>query len=82
MEGGNMDTARIFTSGRSQAVRLPKDYRFEGTEVAIKHFGSGVLLLPKNNPWLTMLAGLDEFEPGLKIERNQPEMQVRPEVLP
>jgi len=34
-----MDTAKLFSSGRSQAVRLPKDYRFQGSEVAVKHFG-------------------------------------------
>lgn len=38
-----MDTARLFQSGRSQAVRLPKAYRFAGTEVVVKHFGNGVL---------------------------------------
>jgi virulence-associated protein VagC len=35
-----MDTARLFQSGRSQAVRLPKAYRFEGTEVAVRHLGA------------------------------------------
>jgi len=45
-----MDTARIFQSGRSQAVRLPKEYRFAGTEVVVKHFGNGVLLLPVDDP--------------------------------
>jgi hypothetical protein len=39
-----LDTARLFQSGRSQAVRLPKAYRFSGTEVVVKHFGNGVLL--------------------------------------
>ena len=45
-----MDTARLFQSGRSQAVRLPKDYRFRGSEVAVKHFGNGVLLLRSTTP--------------------------------
>jgi len=38
-----MVTARLFASGRSQAVRLPKEYRFIGTDVVVKHFGNGVL---------------------------------------
>jgi len=38
-----MDTAKLFQSGRSQAVRLPKQYRFDGKEVAIKRLGSAVL---------------------------------------
>ncbi len=45
-----MDTARFFQLGRNQAVRLPKEYRFAGTEVVVKHFGSGVLLLPVDDP--------------------------------
>lgn len=51
-----MDTARLFRSGRSQAVRLPKDYRFQGSEVAVKHFGDGVLLLPNwPTAWLRVV---------------------------
>ena len=72
-----MDTARLFQSGRSQAVRLPKEYRFAGTEVVVKHFGNGVLLLPADNPWQTLQAGLDAFEPGFTLTREQPEAQPR-----
>jgi antitoxin VapB len=77
-----MDTARIFQSGRSQAVRLPKEYRFAGTEVVAKHFGDGVLLLPVDNPWQTLAAGLAAFEPGFVITREQPADQVRAEIAP
>ena len=72
-----MDTARLFQSGRSQAVRLPKEYRFAGTEVVVKHFGNGVLLLPADNPWQTLQAGLDAFEPGFTLAREQLEEQQR-----
>ena len=58
-----MDTARLFQSGRSQAVRLPKAYRFSGTEVIVKHFGNGVLLLPIEDPWQTLEAGLAGEQP-------------------
>ena len=77
-----MDTARLFQSGRSQAVRLPKEYRFAGTEVVVKHFGNGVLLLPVDDPWQTLAAGLAAFEPGFEITREQPEKQTRPEISP
>jgi len=77
-----MDTARLFQSGRSQAVRLPKDYRFQGSEVAVQHFGNGVLLLPIDDPWQTMEAGLAAFEPGFVLERQQPEPQQREAILP
>ena len=39
-------TAKLFMNGRSQAVRLPKEFRFEGTEVRIRRSGGGVLLEP------------------------------------
>lgn len=77
-----MDIARIFQSGRSQAVRLPKEYRFEGTEVAVKHFGNGVLLLPVNDPWQTMEDGLATFEAGFVLSREQPAAQERDEIKP
>ena len=77
-----MDTARLFQSGRSQAVRLPKEYRFVGTEVVVKHFGNGVLLLPVDDPWQTLLAGLAAFEPNFVLTRNQPDDQVRAEIAP
>ncbi|TLU84746.1 MAG: AbrB/MazE/SpoVT family DNA-binding domain-containing protein [Chlorobium sp.] len=77
-----MDTARIFPSGRSQAVRLPKEYRFKGKEVIIKHFGSGVLLMPIDKSWSMLEAALQEFEPGFIMEREQPEEQEREEIAP
>jgi antitoxin VapB len=75
-----MDTARLFQSGRSQAVRLPKDYRLAGSEVAVKHFGSGVLLMPIDAPWDILEAALAAFEPGFPLEREQPETQSRPDI--
>ena len=75
-----MSTARLFQSGRSQAVRLPKEFRFNGAEVSVQHFGNGVLLLPINDPWATLEAGLAAFEPGFTLEREQPPQQVRAEI--
>jgi antitoxin VapB len=77
-----VDTARLFQSGRSQAVRLPKEYRFSGTEVVVKHFGNGVLLLPLEDPWQTLEAGLAAFEEGFVITREQPDEQIRTEISP
>ncbi len=76
-----MQTARIFASGRSQAVRLPKEFRFEGKEVAVKHFGGGVLLLPLDDPWSLMEEALADFEPGFVIEREQPPPQERAAIV-
>lgn len=77
-----MDTARLFQSGRSQAVRLPKEYRFTGAEVAVRHFGNGVLLLPIDRPWDMLEAALAAFEPGFRISREQPAVQTREEIGP
>lgn len=76
-----METARIFQSGRSQAVRLPKAFRFVGTEVGVKHVGNGVMLLPIDNPWAVLEDALGMFEPGFVMEREQPETQIRAELF-
>lgn len=68
-------TAKLFQTGRSQAVRLPKEYRFEGDEVIIKRVGDGVLLLPRNNGWKNLLAAVEKFD--VQLEREQPETQER-----
>lgn len=54
-----MDTAKVFWSGRSQAVRLPMEYRFESDEVRIRRHGSTVILEPiaTSWSWLDALAG-------------------------
>ena len=82
LQGFTMDTARLFQSGRSQAVRLPKGYRFAGTEVVVQHFGNGVLLLPLDDPWQTLEAGLAAFEPGFELTRQQPQEQIRADITP
>jgi antitoxin VapB len=81
MEGA-MDKARLFWSGRSQAVRLPKEYRFEGDEVRIRRQGNAVVLEPIADDWawLDAVAGKlsDDFLPD---GREQPEMPPdRPEL--
>ena len=76
-----METAKLFLNGRSQAVRLPKTYRFEGTEVLIKRVGEAVVLLPAKHPWKTLIDSLDQFEPGFRLERDQPQKQQRRKAL-
>ena len=44
-------TAKLFTNGKSQAVRLPKEYRFVGSEVGIGRVGEMVILYPKDSAW-------------------------------
>ena len=77
-----MDTAKLFINGRSQAVRLPKSYRFEGTEVYVKKVSEGVLLLPKDETiWDAWERNLQKYDSPFMVERNQPELQQHREGL-
>ncbi|MDR3459921.1 MAG: type II toxin-antitoxin system VapB family antitoxin [Verrucomicrobiae bacterium] len=67
-----MDTAKLFKNGQSQAVRLPKEFRFKGHEVFIKKSGNAVVLLPEKDSWQTLVSSLDQFSPEFMAERNQP----------
>ena len=56
-----MKVAKLFKNGQSQAVRLPKEFRFEGTQVFIKRIGNAVLLLPEQNSWQILFDSLGLF---------------------
>src|SRR5881227_2492102 len=56
-----MATAKLFQHGGSQAVRLPKDFRFDGTEVEIEKRGDEVVLRPRPKPRLKTLADVARF---------------------
>lgn len=67
-----METAKLFVNGQSQAVRLPKEYRFSGNEVYIKKVGHAVMLFPKEHAWETFLNGLNSFTDDFFADgRNQ-----------
>jgi antitoxin VapB len=67
-----MKTAKLFKNGESQAVRLPREFRFDGREVFIKRAGSAVVLFPKARSWDTLLQSLDKFPADFMSERDQP----------
>ncbi len=56
-----MYTAKVFVNGGSQAVRLPKEFRFSGDEIYVKKIGDSILLVPKDKLWETFLEGVDGF---------------------
>jgi antitoxin VapB len=68
-----MDTAKLFKNGQSQAVRLPKQYAFKGTEVYVKRIGGIVMLVPKDeNPWNLFRDSLEKFtEDAFNFKREQ-----------
>ncbi len=72
-----MQTAKLFNNGRSQAVRLPKDCRFSGDDVYIKKFENIVILMPKENPWISLTNSLEQFSDDFMENRSQPENQER-----
>ncbi len=67
-----MQTAKIFTNGRSQAVRLPKNCRFSGNDVFVKKIGKMVVLIPKDDPWASLVNSLDQFTDDFMNTRDQP----------
>ena len=69
-----MQTAKLFTNGRSQAVRLPKDCRFIGREkeVYVHKMEGMVILIPKKDPWAGMLRSLERFTDDFMDDRALP----------
>jgi antitoxin VapB len=67
-----MDTAAIFTNGRSQAVRLPKAYRFRARKVHIAKLDDLVILAPPGKQWDILERSLGMFTPDFMAERQQP----------
>ena len=76
-----MKTAKLFKNGESQAVRLPKEFRFDGEEVLIKRAGNAVVLLPKKKSWEALVDSLSQFSSDFMAERQQPEGNDRREPL-
>jgi antitoxin VapB len=73
-----MRTAKLFQNGRSQAVRLPREFRFQGDRVYIKKSGDAVVLLPARGSWASLLNSLSKFSDDFMAERRQPRPQRRP----
>ena len=65
-------TAKVFKNGASQAIRLPKEFRFDAEEVCIKRIGLAVLLFPKDAAWNLMDEAIGEVDDDFMADRNQP----------
>jgi antitoxin VapB len=66
-----MHTAKLFPNGQSQAVRLPKEYRFEGDRVYIQRVGEAVVLLPYHRGWQVLFDSLGQFSADFAAEPGQ-----------
>lgn len=67
-----MMTAKLFENGRSQAVRLPKECRFDGDEVAIDKVGDVVILMLKDHKWSGFLNSLELFSDDFMCDGREP----------
>ncbi len=76
-----MNTAKIFTSGNSQAVRLPKSYRMKGKEAFITKVGDALIILPKKKKWDSLFDSLNKFSDDFMSDRIQPEVETREELF-
>jgi len=75
-----MKTARIFKNGQSQAVRLPKEFRFKDDHVFVKKTGNIVNLIPASGYWQTLVDSLSRFTDDFMEERAQPREQTREDI--
>lgn len=69
-----MLTAKVFENGISQAVRLPKEYRFHCDEVMVNKIDDVVVLLPKNSKWDSFITAIDIFSDDFMIDREDNEV--------
>lgn len=75
-----MTCTKVFTSGNSQAVRIPKEFHIDYSELYIKKIGSTIILFPQENRWENFERSLSEFSDDFMSDgRNQPVLQTREE---
>jgi antitoxin VapB len=76
-----MQKAKLFQNGRSQAVRLPKEFQFSGSDVYIQKHGEAVILIPREKAWDVFLEGLNGFSDDFMMNgRDQGVNQEREEL--
>ncbi len=69
--------AKVFQNGRSQAIRLPKEYRVSSDEVYIEKIGHSIMIIQKEkSKWDVMRKALDDLK-ELDFDRDQPQIQER-----
>jgi antitoxin VapB len=66
-----MINTKVFKSGNSQAVRLPKEYRLDVDSVKINKIGNLLVLIPENDPWINFIDGVNEAEEFPKLDDNE-----------
>jgi antitoxin VapB len=67
-----MTTAKVFKTGRSQAVRLPKQYRFNARQVCVAKVDDMVILYPEKRGWALLERAIRRFSEDFMADRDQP----------
>ncbi len=73
----SVQVAKLFYSGRSQAMRLPKVFRFEGTEVYIRKVGDDLIISPKRPTWNDFFSTPSAFSDDFLAQRDNAPPQER-----
>jgi antitoxin VapB len=80
-ESKQMLTTKVFKSGNSQAIRIPKEYHIDGEELYINKIGNTLVIFPKDDPWELFKKSLADFSDDYFTDgRNQPKMQGRKQI--
>ena len=74
-----MLTAKVFQSGNSQAIRIPKELKTEETEYSIRKSGNCFFLFPTNDPWAILRQSIAWFDEDISFDRDQPMITELPE---
>ena len=69
--------AKIFKNGQSQAVRLPKEFRFDAKAVYINKLGNNLILIPQDDPWRGMVEACDQFTEDFMTKREDLTLEER-----
>ena len=78
IRGEIMKVAKVFRSGNSQAVRIPKEFQLDGDEVEIRKSGTALVLRPKRTSWAALEQSLAKFSDDfMRGGRKQPPLQKR-----
>ena len=74
-----MFTAKVFQSGNSQAIRIPKELRTDEKEFIIRKIGNCLFLVPKDDPWALLRQTIGQVDEPISFDRNQPAINELPE---
>ena len=74
-----MLTAKVFQSGNSQAIRIPKEVQTTLSELSIRKVGDGYVLFPADDPWFPLRLSIGQMPEDFMVDRNQPTWDEVPE---